>query len=68
MLRNRDDDSTRICSNYESKKGEFDALNPIRLEQLEYKIQPVFHPLFEMPNVYEEGHQGLLMLQNAVRK
>jgi len=42
-----------------AKKGEFDALNPIRLEQLEYKIQPVFHPLFEMPNVYEEGASRL---------
>ncbi len=38
-----------------AKQGEFDAIKPIRSEQLEYQIQPTFHPLFEMPNIYKEG-------------
>lgn len=38
-----------------AKKGEFDAVETIRCEQLENQIQPLFHPLFEMPNVYKVG-------------
>lgn len=42
-----------------AKKGEFDAIKPIRINQLEYQLQPTFHPLFEMPNVYKEGASRL---------
>ncbi|MBJ8504113.1 beta family protein [Acinetobacter seifertii] len=37
-----------------AKKGELDAIESIRAEQLQYQIQPLFHPLFDMPNVFKK--------------
>lgn len=36
-----------------AKKGEFDAIRQIRLEQIKTGIRPAFHPLFELSNIYQ---------------
>lgn len=51
-----------------AKQGEFDAIKPIRSEQLEYQIQPTFHPLFEMPNIYKEGVSRLVDINSRCEK
>jgi len=51
-----------------AKQGEFEAIKPIRIEQLEHQIQPLFHPLFEMPNVYREGASRIADVTNRCEK
>lgn len=43
-----------------AKKGELEAITPIKLEQEKYGVQSTFHPLFELPNVYKDHTNKLV--------